>query len=323
MPSALEPTAAEFQALIVATWNVNSVRQRLPHLLDYLRGRSPDAMCLQETKCVDEAFPRAEIEDLGYNVATHGQKGFNGVAILAKRPFEVERGLPGDASDEQARYIEAVIPVERGAVRLACIYLPNGNPAPGEKYAYKLAFMDRLIRHARGLLALEEPLALAGDFNVIPEPRDAAHPEQWTQDALFLPETRAKFRELPALGFTDALRAVSDDAGLYTFWDYQAGAWQRNNGIRIDHVLLSPQAADRLRAPPSIRKCAAARRPPTTSPVRIELREGSPRRPLGSDDRPHEFADADVQRAFVEDVASFGEFDDLLTGEIGGEVVDA
>src|ERR1700691_2597753 len=152
----------EEPALRIATWNVNSVRQRLGHLLAYLKEASPDALCLQELKCQDDAFPRAEIEDLGYNVATHGQKGFNGVAILAKRPFEVERGLPGDTSDEQSRYLEAVIPFEGGALRLACIYLPNGNPAPGEKYSYKLAFMERLIRHARGLLKLEEPLALAG-----------------------------------------------------------------------------------------------------------------------------------------------------------------
>ncbi len=187
------------------------------------------------------------------------------MAILAKRPFEVQRGLPGDADDIQSRYIEAVIPAARGVLRLACIYLPNGNPVPGEKYAYKLAFMDRLIQHARKLLTLEEPLALAGDFNVIPEARDAAHPEEWTRDALFLPETRAKFRQLVSLGFADALRATSDEAGLYTFWDYQAGAWQRNNGIRIDHVLLSPQAADRLETVASTGICGRARRRPITS----------------------------------------------------------
>ena len=259
-------------ALIIATWNVNSVRQRLPHLLDYLKEKSPDALCLQETKCVDEVFPRAEIEELGYNVAAHGQKGFNGVAILAKRPIEVARGLPGDPNDEQARYIEAVIPAERGAIRLACIYLPNGNPAPGEKYAYKLAFMERLIAHARRLLTHEEPLALAGDFNVIPDPRDAAHPELWTKDALFLPQTRAKFRELLALGFTDALRATTDEAGLYTFWDYQAGAWQRNNGIRIDHVLLSPQAADRLAAVDIDRDMRAREKASDHVPIRITFK---------------------------------------------------
>ena len=197
----------------IATWNVNSVRQRLPHLLDYLKEVGPDALCLQEIKCLDEQFPRLEIEDLGYNVETHGQKGFNGVAILAKRPFEVARGLPGDDADTQSRYIEAVIPTDGGAVRVASIYLPNGNPPDSEKYPYKLGFMERLIGHARKLMDYEEPLVLAGDFNVIPEPIDAARPELWTSDALFLPKTRAKFRELLALGFTDALRATTDAGG--------------------------------------------------------------------------------------------------------------
>ena len=223
-------------------------------------------MCLQETKCVDEAFPRAEIEDLGYNVAVHGQKGFNGVAILAKRPFEVQRGLPGDPDDAQARYIEAVIPAARGVLRLACIYLPNGNPAPGEKYAYKLAFMDRLIRHARELLAYEEPLALAGDFNVIPEPRDAARPEDWTKDALFLPETRAKFRELSALGFTDALRAVERRERAST----PSGTIRPAPGRGTTASASTTSCCRRRRPtssrrPSSTRTCAAAKRPPTTS----------------------------------------------------------
>ncbi len=260
-------------ALIIATWNVNSVRQRLPHLLDYLREVSPDALCLQEIKCVDDAFPRAEVEGLGYNVELHGQKAFNGVAILSKRPFEVARGLPGDLADEQARYIEGVIPTTFGVVRLACIYLPNGNPVGTEKYPYKLAFMDRLIRHARKLLEYEEPLVLAGDFNVIPEPRDAAHPEQWTEDALFLPATRAKFNELLALGLTDALRATTDAGGNFTFWDYQAGAWQRDNGIRIDHALLSPQAADRLKAVVIDKAMRGREKASDHVPLRIELRD--------------------------------------------------
>jgi exodeoxyribonuclease-3 len=258
--------------LRIATWNVNSVRQRLSHLLAYLKEASPDALCLQELKCQDEAFPRAEVEELGYNVATHGQKGFNGVAILAKRPFEATRGLPGDSTDEQSRYIEAVLPTERGVVRLASIYLPNGNPAPGDKYTYKLAFMNRLIAHSRTLLAFEEALVLAGDFNVIPEPRDAADPAQWTSDALFLPQTRAKFQEQIALGFTDAVRATTDATGLYTFWDYQAGAWQRNNGIRIDHLLLSPQAADRLVAAGVDKHMRALEKPSDHTPTWIELR---------------------------------------------------
>ena len=260
-------------ALIIATWNVNSVRQRLPHLLDYLKETGPDALCLQEIKCQDEAFPRAEIEELGYNIATHGQKTFNGVAILAKRPFEVARGLPGDESDEQARYLEAVIPTERGVVRLASLYLPNGNPIGTEKYTYKLAFMDRLIRHARALLNYEEPLVIAGDYNVIPEPRDAAHPEAWVNDALFLPTTRAKYQQLVALGFTDALRATTDAGGLYTFWDYQASAWQRNNGIRIDHLLLSPQAADMLKSVTIDKAMRGREKASDHTPIRIELKD--------------------------------------------------
>jgi exodeoxyribonuclease III len=232
--------------LIIATWNVNSVRQRTEHLLRYLREVRPDVLCLQELKCVEEAFPFSDAEAEGYNVAVHGQKGFNGVAILARAPIEVAKGLPGDPNDEQARYLEAIIPIGAGIVRVASIYLPNGNPPQTEKYAYKLAFMDRLIAHAKYLLTLEEPLVLAGDYNVIPTPHDCADPAAWEGDALFLPETRAHFRCLLNLGLTDALRATTDDSGLYTFWDYQAGAWQRNKGIRIDHLLLSPRATDRL-----------------------------------------------------------------------------
>jgi len=258
-------------AMIISTWNVNSVRQRLPHLLDYLKEVAPDAICLQEIKCVDEQFPREEIEALGYNVATHGQKTFNGVAILSKHPLEVERGLPGDDGDVQSRYIEAVIPWGKQALRLASLYLPNGNSAGTDKYAYKLAFMDRLIRHARKLLAYEEPMVIAGDFNVIPQARDAAHPEQWTGDALYLPQTRAKFQELMALGLTDALRATTDAGGVYTFWDYQAGAWQRNNGIRIDHLLLSPQAADRLASATVDKEMRAREKASDHVPVRIAL----------------------------------------------------
>jgi len=230
----------------IATWNVNSVRQRLPALLAYLRDAAPDVLCLQELKCEDGAFPRAEVEDAGYNVETLGQKTFNGVALLSKAPLsDVTRGLPG-FEDAQARYIEAVVPYGDGVFRVASIYLPNGNPAPGPKYDYKLAFMDALTAHARRLLALEEPLVLAGDYNVIPAPADVHDPAAWAQDALFLPTTREKFRTLLNLGFTEALRAVTDAPGLYTFWDYQAGCWPKNKGIRIDHLLLSPRAADRL-----------------------------------------------------------------------------
>jgi exodeoxyribonuclease III len=255
----------------IATWNVNSVRQRTEHLLRYLREVAPDVLCLQELKCVDAAFPSLEVEALGYNVAVHGQKGFNGVALLSKAPIEVTRGLAGDADDEQARYIEAIVPDARGIVRVASIYVPNGNPPRTDKYTYKLAFMDRLIAHAKVLLALEEVFVLAGDYNVIPTPRDCADPAAWAGDALFLPETRARFRTLLNLGLTDALRATTDEAGLYTFWDYQAGAWQRNKGIRIDHLLLSPQAADRLTEVVIDRERRGDDKPSDHVPVRIEL----------------------------------------------------
>ncbi|HRK25361.1 MAG TPA: exodeoxyribonuclease III [Beijerinckiaceae bacterium] len=262
----------ELSVFCIATWNVNSVRQRIGLLCEWLRTRAPDVVCLQEIKCVDEAFPTAEIEALGYNVAVHGQKTFNGVAILSKRPFdEVQRGLPGGDGDEQARYIEAVISHAAGAIRVASIYLPNGNPLGTEKFPYKLAWMERLRRHAAGLLAYEEPLVLAGDYNVIPEARDARNPEQWLGDALFQPESRAALRALANLGLTDAIRATSDDPGLYTFWDYQAGAWQRDNGIRIDHLLLSPQAADRLIAAGIDRDERAREKPSDHVPVWVQL----------------------------------------------------
>jgi exodeoxyribonuclease-3 len=233
--------------MLVATFNINGVKARLDALVSWLRDAEPDVCCLQETKSQDEAFPKQPLEDLGYNVAIHGQKGFNGVAILSKRPFEdIRPGLPGDAGDAQARYLEAVVPADKGIVRVAAIYLPNGNPPETDKYAYKLGWMERLITHVGSLLKLEEPLVLAGDFNVIPAPEDAKRPQAWVNDALFLPRTREKFRLLGHLGFTDAVRITHCGRGPFTFWDYQAGAWRRDDGIRIDHILLSPQAADRL-----------------------------------------------------------------------------
>ena len=255
----------------IATWNVNSVRLRLPHLLSYLGEVSPDVLCLQEIKCQDEQFPTLEIQSAGYNCAVHGQKGFNGVAILSKRPIEVMRGLPGDDEDTQSRYIEAVVPDGGGIVRVASIYLPNGNPPDTDKYPYKLAWMDRLARHAAGLLALEEPVVLAGDYNVLPDARDVYDPANWSRDALFKLETREKFRTLLALGYTDALRAVSDEAGLYTFWDYQAGAWQKNLGLRIDHCLLSPQAVDRLQSVAIDKAQRAKDKPSDHVPIRVDL----------------------------------------------------
>ena len=232
----------------IAAFNINGIKARLPALLDWLDEAAPDVVALQEIKSEDAAFPAATFEEKGWNVATHGQKGFNGVALLARRPLEdVSRGLPGDDADEQARWIEATVSGDDGAVRVCGLYLPNGNPAPGPKYDYKLAWMARLEDRARALLAEEQPAVMLGDYNVIPEARDVHDPAAWADDALFLPETRAAFRRILHLGFTEAWRALkAEDA--YTFWDYQGGAWRKNHGIRIDHGLLTPQAADRLRA---------------------------------------------------------------------------
>ncbi len=256
----------------IATWNVNSIKQRTENLVSWLTDRQPDIVCLQETKCVDEAFPREPLEALGYNVAAHGQKTFNGVAVLSKLPFdEVTPRLPGDDLDEQARFLEAVVSTRSGSLRVACLYLPNGNPPKTDKYTYKINWMERILDYTRERLRLEEPLVLAGDYNVIPSPSDVHDVTLWVDDALFLPQTRAKFRTLVALGLTDAIRASSDDAGLYTFWDYQAGAWQKNNGIRIDHLLMSPQAADRLVGAGIDRQTRAWEKPSDHVPVWIDL----------------------------------------------------
>jgi exodeoxyribonuclease-3 len=230
----------------IATFNVNGIRARFETVTGWLSDRAPDVALLQETKIVDEAFPREEVERLGFRVEAHGQKSFNGVAILSRLPLEdVVRGLPGDEADEQARWIEATVMGDR-AVRVVCLYLPNGNPAPGPKYDYKLAWMARARDRARELIGAEEPLVLAGDWNVIPEPRDVRRPEAWREDALFLPTSRAAFRRMENLGLYDALRVRTGAPGLYSFWDFQRGAWERDDGIRIDHHLLSPQAADLL-----------------------------------------------------------------------------
>lgn len=235
------------ECMRIATWNINGVRARIETVLGWLEKSGPDIVCFQEIKSVDEAFPREAFERLGYNVATYGQKGFNGVAILSRLPLdEVSRGLPGDETDVQARYIEASVSVPSGSLRVASIYLPNGNPVDSDKYPYKLAWMERLRQHATGLLALEESTLLCGDYNIIPEARDCHDPAVWSGDALFLPKSREAFRAILNLGWTDALRAVDDRSGRYTFWDYQAGARPKNWGIRIDHILASPQAADRI-----------------------------------------------------------------------------
>jgi exodeoxyribonuclease-3 len=260
----------------IATWNVNSIRQRTENLAAWLRESRPDIVCLQETKCQDDTFPREPFEAMGYNVALHGQKTFNGVAILSKLPFdEVTPRLPGDPEDDHARFIEAVVSTPGGGLRVASIYLPNGNPPNTDKYSYKLKWMRRLFEYSRERLKLEEALILGGDYNVIPAEVDVHNPELWVNDALFLPATRTAFRTLKNLGLTDAIRATTDDPGVYTFWDYQAGAWQKNNGIRIDHLLLSPQAADRLVSAGIDKHVRAWQKPSDHVPVWVELELGS------------------------------------------------
>jgi len=255
----------------LATFNINGIKARAEALPRWLAAAKPDVVCLQEIKSVDEGFPRDLFEDMGYRVETHGQKGFNGVAILSRLPLEdVTRGLPGDETDEQARWIEATVMGPR-PIRVCGLYLPNGNPAPGPKYDYKLAWMARMEARLRDLLAQEEPFLCAGDYNVIPQAQDAARPDAWAEDALYLPQTRHAFRRMLNLGMLDAFRACEAGPGHYSFWDYQANAWERNNGIRIDHILLSPQAADRLTGAGIDREVRAGDKPSDHVPVWVTL----------------------------------------------------
>ena len=258
----------------IATFNINGIKARADALPAWLDQARPEVVLLQEIKSVDEAFPREAFEAMGYNVETHGQKGFNGVAILAKYPLEdVVRGLPqteGSEPDPQARWIEATV-IGRRAVRICGLYLPNGNPVPGPKYDYKLAWMDRLLARARTLMAAEEPALMAGDYNVIPQTEDAKRPEAWRQDALFRLESREAYRRILNLGFTEAFRARTSGPGHYSFWDYQAGAWERDDGIRIDHFLLTPQAADLLLDCRIDKETRAGEKPSDHVPVWVEL----------------------------------------------------
>ena len=257
----------------IATFNVNSINARLPRILEWFDSAKPDIAVLQEIKCIDEKFPSSEFEDRGYNVAVHGQKTYNGVAFLSKHPIEdIQKGLSGNEDDEQARYIEAlVMPNESAPIRVGGLYLPNGNPAPGPKYDYKLGWMDHLFAHAKTLLSYEEPFILAGDYNIIPQAEDVHDPDGWFGDALYRPESHEKFRALLNLGLTDALRQIDERGVRYTFWDYQRGAWQKDHGIRIDHLLLSPQAADRLKNAGIDRSERDKEKPSDHVPVWIEL----------------------------------------------------
>ena len=256
----------------IATFNVNSINARLPRVTEWLASAQPDIVCLQELKCVDEKFPAEPIEDLGYNIAVHGQKTYNGVAILSKRPIEdVMVGLPGDDEDEQARYLEATI----DGVRIGGLYLPNGNPAPGPKFDYKLGWMDRLIDRAKQMLADEETFVLAGDYNVCPTDDDVYNPQGWQDDALCRPESRNRYRQLLNLGLTDGIRAFHPQPHFYTYWDYTGGAWQTDNGLRIDHLLLSPTAADRLLASGIDKAPRGGERPSDHTPAWVELEEAT------------------------------------------------
>ncbi|MFC3051315.1 exodeoxyribonuclease III [Kordiimonas pumila] len=257
----------------IATFNINGVKARLPRVLEWLDEFSPDVACLQEIKSVDENFPRLEFEDKGWHVETHGQKGFNGVAFISKEPMtDILRGLPAvdgsvDTEDDHARYIEGTV----AGVRIASIYLPNGNPQPGPKFDFKLAWMERLIAHAERLLSAEMPVVLAGDYNVIPHDEDCHNPAAWVGDALTQPESRARFRTLKNLGYLDAIRQIKPTGAAYTYWDFQRGAWQKDHGIRIDHLLLSPQAADMLKNADVDRIPRAKEKPSDHTPVWIEL----------------------------------------------------
>jgi exodeoxyribonuclease-3 len=256
----------------IATWNVNSVKARLESVVAWLKEAASDVVALQEIKCTDDTFPAAAFEELGYNCAVHGQKTYNGVAILSRRPLEdVTPRLPGGDGDDHARYIEAVVPGEKGAVRVASIYAPNGNPVDTEKFPYKLAWLERLHARAKALLLDEEAFALMGDYNVIPTPDDVWDAKAWLGDALYQPASRAALRKLEYLGLTDAFRACHPETNRYTFWDYQAGAWQKDHGIRIDHIMLSPQAADRLKACGIDKHVRAWEKPSDHVPVWCEL----------------------------------------------------
>ncbi|HLY07327.1 MAG TPA: exodeoxyribonuclease III [Rhizomicrobium sp.] len=259
----------------LATYNVNGINGRLPVLLRWLEEAGPDIVCLQELKAPQEKFPAAALHRLGYSAIWHGQKSWNGVAILARgsMPIETRRGLPGDPDDIHSRYIEARV----GALTVGCLYLPNGNPAPGPRFDYKLHWFARLARHAKSLLASGGPVVLAGDYNVMPTEIDVYKPERWLDDALFRPEVRKAYASLVKQGWTDALRKLHPDARIYTFWDYFRNAFARDAGLRIDHLLLSPSVAKRLIAADVDRHVRGWEKSSDHAPVWIELKDSRPR----------------------------------------------
>lgn len=253
----------------IATYNVNGVNGRLPVLLQWLHETAPDVVCLQELKAPQEKFPEKDLQDAGYHAIWHGQKSWNGVAILARNgePQEIRRGLPGDPDDSHSRYIEAVV----NEVVIGCLYLPNGNPAPGPKFDYKLKWFERLTAHARELVASGKPVILTGDFNVMPANLDVYKPERWLNDALFRPEVRDAFHSLTAQGWTDAIRKLYPDEKIYTYWDYFRDAYSRDAGLRIDHFLLSPSIQNRLIAAGVDRNVRGWQKTSDHAPVWIEL----------------------------------------------------
>ncbi|QGN54876.1 exodeoxyribonuclease III [Novosphingobium sp. Gsoil 351] len=255
----------------IASYNINGVKARLPRLLEWLQETRPAVACLQEIKSQDESFPGHEFEAIGYHAIWHGQKGFNGVAMLADgvAPVEVQRGLPGDPTDDHSRYIEADV----FGVRVACIYLPNGNPQPGPKFDYKLAWMERLRARMRELLASEVPAVVLGDYNVIPQDKDVWSPVAMAADALMQPQSRDAYARLLHDGWTDAIDILNPRGGVWTFWDYQAGAWQRDHGFRIDHALLSPALADRLVAAGVDKEHRGREKASDHAPMWVELRD--------------------------------------------------
>ncbi len=261
--------------LSIATWNVNSIKQRLPHLMQYAQEEKPDILLLQELKCTKDAFPYLEIEELGYNAALVGEKSYNGVAILSKFPLDdICDFLPGDASDTHARYIEAVVSLPQGgALRVASVYVPNGQEVGSNKFHYKLAFLERLQAHMQGLLAYEEMLVVGGDYNVAPLPSDVYDPAHLNGSVCYHPEERARFRAIEHLGLYDAYRLLHPNPGEhgYTWWDYRAGSWAMNKGMRIDHLLLSPQAADRLTQCEVAKQVRGWERASDHAPVAVQL----------------------------------------------------